>query len=79
MIATLPDKVQTKRMPPLTRRSATLDMLVPSDRPTDGYMSVRQLNDRLIDSNERLYRCAVAAFPLGCVVGGLLMLWAVKG
>ena len=68
MIGLLPD-YKTKRMPPLTRADATISLLVaPLNKPSP-YKGLRHLNDQLIDANARLFNCAVAALPVGIVIG----------
>lgn len=65
---------KTYRMPPL-RKSITLDLLVPTDKPT-GYRSLRKHNDDLIDEVNRLWKCCVGGFCLCLVVGFLFGLYA---
>lgn len=74
MIGTLPDG-KTYKMPPLKQRCMTVEQLVAPINTGHRYKSQKDFCDDLIDSERRLFRCAVAALPIGLVIGFLAGLY----
>lgn len=73
MIGVLPNATKHK-MPPLTRRAATINYLVEPLRAVHSYKTQRDFCDDLLDANKRLWNFAIGGICLsgvGCFLAGL--------